>query len=229
MRQNKRPQSFGQLLGYLILSLVINALGNVLTIISSQKISPHFLGSAYWTAAETGLNNSLGGNTATLGYTFFFVGVLTAVINVILQKAFHWRSFFGNLLFMVPFSFFISFFANVCDKIFPSVTGWPVAFYVILNFIGVALIAIAISIYQRVHWVLHPSDDLMHILRFRYCAGNAAHAMWLSYALPTVLALIAIILHPSFSDYGIGTIFAFVCQGSITGWGDRHVFPSLKH
>ena len=102
-------------------------------------------------------------------------------------------------------------------------------FYVILNSFGVFLIAIAISIYQRVNLVLHPADDLMQILRFKYFKGSAAKAMWASYIPPTILAIIAIIIYPDFSNYGLGTVFAFLFQGGITGWGDKAIFPNLKH
>ena len=48
-----------------------------------------------------------------------------------------------------------------------------VVLYVLINFLGVTLIGVAISIYQRVNLVLHPADDLFQILRFRYFKGNA--------------------------------------------------------
>ena len=36
-------------------SIVINSMGNVLTLVTSSHIHPQFLGSAYWTAAENNL------------------------------------------------------------------------------------------------------------------------------------------------------------------------------
>ena len=58
---------------------------------------------------------------------------------------------------------------------------------------------------------------------------DAAKAMWASYIPPTILAIIAIIIYPDFSNYGLGTVFAFLFQGGITGWGDKAIFPNLKH
>ena len=61
--------------------------------------------------------------------------------------------------------------------------------------------------------------------------------MWCSYIPPTIMAVIAIIViglktgdvMAGFLNFGIGTIFAFLFQGSITGFADHHIFPSLKH
>ncbi|AFT82158.1 fructose permease [Leuconostoc carnosum] len=226
-----RTISIGAALSYFVFSLVINAAGNVLTVVTSQKIHPPFLGSAYWTAASAGFNKSVfGGSNSMLGWVFFGVGVVVAVLNVVLQGHFDWRKFVGNIAFMVPFSLLISYFANIFSAIIPdSHSVGMTIFYVILNFLGVGLIAVAISIYQRTNLVLHPADDLMQILRFKYFKGSAAKAMWASYIPPTILAIIAVIIFPDFSNYGLGTVFAFLFQGGITGLGDKYIFPGLKH
>ncbi len=131
---------------------------------------------------------------------------------------------------MVPFSLLISFFANMFSEVLPDAHGISMTIgYTALNFIGVIMIALAISIYQRVNLILHPADDLMQILRFKYFKGSAAKAMWASYIPPTIIGIIAIFMLPDFSNYGLGTIFAFLFQGGITGWGDKFVFPRLKH
>lgn len=102
--------------------------------------------------------------------------------------------------------------------------------YTVINFIGVGFIAVAISIYQRVNLVLHPADDLMQILRFKYFHGSAFKAMWASYIPPTIFAIIAfVITFPNLYNFGLGTIFAFLFQGGITGIADKYVFKNLKH
>ena len=226
-----RTLTIGASLSYFVFSLIINAAGNVLTVVTSQKIHPTFLGSAYWTAAQAGFNKAaFGGNSASLGWIFFVVGVLTAILNVFLQGHFNWRKFVGNVAFMVPFSLLISFFANMFSEVLPDAHGISMTIgYTALNFIGVIMIALAISIYQRDNLILHPADDLMQILRFKYFKGSAAKAMWASYIPPTIIGIIAIFMLPDFSNYGLGTIFAFLFQGGITGWGDKFVFPRLKH
>lgn len=229
-----RDLSMAASLGFFALSLVINSAGNVLTLVTSAKIMPSFLGSAYWTAAEANFAVAIRWN---LFWTFLIIGVLTSLLNAFLIHKFEWRRILGNLAFMVPFSALIQIFEDFFMGKYPHLfSGFPeahtplmVGLYVLINFAGVALIAIAISIYQRVNLVLHPADDLMQILRFKYFNGKAAPAMWASYIPPTVLAIIALIITHHFTNFGLGTVFAFLAQGGITGWADNHIFRHLHH
>lgn len=214
---------------YFIISLVINSLGNVLTLVTSAKVFPSFLGSAYWTAAETNLGIAFHWN---LFWAFLILGVLITILNAILVKHWDWGRALGNVIFMVPFSWLIQTFYDLLTTTvhLPEArTPMMIGLYVILNFFGVALIAIAISIYQRVNLVLHPADDLMQILRFNYFKGAAGKAMWASYIPPTLMGIVAFIITGKFEYYGIGTIFAFLFQGNITGIADKLVFPKLIH
>ena len=232
--ETKRTMSMSKAIAFFVLSLVINSAGNVLTLVTSTQIHPSFLGAAYWTAAEANMATAVHWN---LFWTFLIVGFLTSVLNAILIHHWDWKRVAGNMVFMVPFSALIQFFEDFFLGKYPAVfTGFPAAhgwgmdlFYVALNFLGVALIATAISIYQRVNLVLHPADDLMQILRFRYFKGQAAKAMWASYIPPTIMAIIALLITKQFTNFGLGTLFAFVAQGSITGIADKWVFPKLKH
>lgn len=52
---------------FFALSIVINSMGNVLTLVTSSHVHPQFLGSAYWTVAENNLGIAvLGNNSMTL-------------------------------------------------------------------------------------------------------------------------------------------------------------------
>ena len=218
---------------YFVISLIINSAGNVLTLVTSAKIHPSFLGSAYWTAAEANLGTALHWN---LFWAFLILGMLISLLNALLVGKFDIKRIFGNLIFMVPFSAMIQIFEDFFLGKYPIFAGLPdaktplmIGFYILLNFFGVALIGTAISIYQRVNFVLHPADDLMQILRFKYFKGRAAVAMWASYIPPTIMAIIAIIITRQFTNFGLGTVFAFLCQGAVTGWADIHIFRKLKH
>ncbi|WP_089121548.1 fructose permease [Secundilactobacillus pentosiphilus] len=218
-------------IGYFAISLVINSLGNVLTLVTSTHIHPSFLGSAYWTAAESNLGHALlGDNSQVLFWAFFVLGMLVAFLNAALMHQLEWKRILGNLAFLLPFSLFIQWFANIFNRLMPNAySPLMVALYVLINFLGVACMGTAISIYQRVNLVLHPADDLTQILRYRYCRGNATIAMWFSYVPPTLMGIIAALMTGSITNFGLGTIFAFLFQGSITGIADRIVFPKLKH
>ena len=212
-------------------SIVINSMGNVLTLVTSSHIHPQVLGSAYWTAAENNLGIAvLGNKPTTLFWAFMVLGMLTSVLNAILMHKWDWRRIGGNFIFMLPFSLFIQWFSNIFNRIMPDVTTLPmIILYVFINFLGVALIGAAISIYQRANLVLHPADDLFQIIRFRYCKGNATIAMWLSYIPPTIMAIIAAVMQGGIYNFGLGTLFALAFQGAITGWADKKIFPKLKH
>ncbi|WP_268913642.1 fructose permease [Lentilactobacillus sp. SPB1-3] len=228
-----RTISATQSIAFFAISLLLNAAGNVLTLATSAKINPSYLGSAYWTAAEANLSVAFGWN---LFWTFLILGVLTTLLNAALVGKLEWGRALGNLIFMVPFSALIQIFENFFIGKYPIFGGLPdanstgmIIFYILLNFFGVALIGIAISVYQRANVVLHPADDLMQILRFKYFKGNANLAMWASYIPPTIMAIMAFAITKQFTNFGLGTIFAFLFQGGITGIADKHVFPKLKH
>lgn len=216
---------------FFALSIVINSMGNVLTLVTSTHIHPHFLGSAYWTAAENNLGNAvLGNNPLTLFWAFMILGMLTSVLNAILMHKWDWHRIMGNFVFMLPFSIFIQWFADIFNRIMPNVSSPAgIIFYTFLNFLGVVFMGTAISIYQRVNLVLHPADDLFQIVRFRYCHGNATLAMWISYIPPTIMGIIAAFMQGAIYNYGLGTLFAFLFQGAITGLADKLVFPRLHH
>ncbi|GAX06509.1 membrane protein [Secundilactobacillus pentosiphilus] len=228
---SQRHISMAASIGYFAISLVINSLGNVLTLVTSTHIHPSFLGSAYWTAAESNLGHALlGDNSQVLFWAFFVLGMLVAFLNAALMHQLEWKRILGNLAFLLPFSLFIQWFANIFNRLMPNAySPLMVALYVLINFLGVACMGTAISIYQRVNLVLHPADDLTQILRYRYCRGNATIAMWFSYVPPTLMGIIAALMTGSITNFGLGTIFAFLFQGSITGIADRIVFPKLKH
>ncbi|QAS69537.1 fructose permease [Oenococcus sicerae] len=231
--QGKRTISMSTAIAYFVFSLLINSAGNVLTLVTSAKIHPSYLGAAYWTAASANFGTALHWN---LFWAFIIVGIMTIILNAILIGHWSWKRAIGNMIFMVPFSALIQVFADFFNGKYPIFGGLPeargpvmVVLYILLNFVGVALIAIAISIYQRVNLVLHPADDLMQVLRFKYFKGHAATAMWVSYIPPTILAVIALIMTHQFTNFGLGTIFAFLFQGGITGFADRTIFPRLHH
>ncbi|GAX01278.1 hypothetical protein C5L25_000931 [Secundilactobacillus silagei JCM 19001] len=230
-QSSHRNISMAASLGYFAISLVINSLGNVLTLVTSTHIHPSFLGSAYWTAAESNLGHALlGDNSLVLFWAFLVLGMIVALLNAALMHHFEWKRILGNFAFLLPFSLFIQWFGDIFNRIMPNAySPGMVTLYVIINFIGVACMGTAISIYQRVNLVLHPADDLTQILRFRYCHGNVTLAMWFSYVPPTIMGIIAVLMTGSLVNIGIGTLFAFLFQGSITGIADRIVFPKLKH
>lgn len=101
----KRTISLAASWSFFAFSIVINSMGNVLTLVTSSHIHPQFLGSAYWTAAENNLGIAvLGNKPTTLFWAFMVLGMLTSVLNAILMHKWDWRRIGGNFIFMLPFS-----------------------------------------------------------------------------------------------------------------------------
>jgi len=117
---NGRTISMGKAIAYFALPLVINSAGNVLTLVTSAKIHPSFLGAAYWSAAEANLGTAFHWN---LFWAFLVMGFLTAVLNAILIHHWDWKRIAGNMVFMVPFSALIQEFEDVLKRLFQEYDG----------------------------------------------------------------------------------------------------------
>ena len=149
--QTTQTLSKTQLLVYFIFSIFLNSLGNALTVAIN-------LGSALWTAAAVNLSKVM---PITLSAMLILSGIIVIVTNIIILRRFDLKRVLGNLIFMVPFSWLVGVFEVQLLKL--HITQLPLWVQVILDCLGVVLIAVAISIYQRVNWMLHPVDDLMPV------------------------------------------------------------------
>ena len=212
-RQNERLE----LLAYFIFSIFLNSLGNALTVALN-------LGSALWTAAAVNLAKVL---PLTLSSMLIISGSLVILTNIIIFKKIDLKRVLGNLIFMLPFSWLVGIFAAWILKF--HLTSLPLWLQVILDCVGVSFIAIAISIYQRVNWMLHPVDDLMQIIRFKYFKGNATVAQLIVFTPPIIAIIISLMITHQIYAINIGTLFALLFQGTLVGIADKLVFPKLKH
>lgn len=140
----------------LVIGLVLNALGNGLTVATNVGTSP-------WTASEVNIGNLI---HTTAGIPMFCAGVLVAITNQLpIHQWDKWR-FFWEIGFIACFSYFV----DVFVALFTWLGVGRLLFLIrtILCFIGVATFCCAISIYQRANLVMHPNDDTTNILRFLY-------------------------------------------------------------
>ncbi|MBM7657683.1 YczE/YyaS/YitT family protein [Sporolactobacillus spathodeae] len=204
-------------IAYFLLSIVINALGNALTVSIN-------LGSALWTASSVNMTYLTG---IPVGTTLFGFGVLVMVINALILRRIEWQRLIGNLIFLIPFSYLVGLTSQVFLN--ENINTLPVVFRILLDCTGVVLIAMAISIYQRVNLMLHPCDDLMQIIRFKYFKGSAAIAQLVTFAPPVLIILFCWFQMGQLYAINVGTIFALAFQGPLVGIFDRIVFPALKH
>ncbi len=204
-------------LAFFVFSILLNAFANALTVATN-------LGSAIWTASAVNLSSY---THIGLGVILFIYGFAVIFINAILIRQLNWRRVVGNLLYISPFSYLVQQFTAVMEK--AGIMSLSMPTRIVLDIIGVVLIGVAVSIYQRVNLILHPNDDLSYILRFNFFNGKAAIAQYVSYIPPILVLLVAWALSGNLLAFNVGTVISLITQGPVTGWADQHIFHKLKH
>lgn len=212
-----RTHNHNENLLYFMISILFNAFGNALTVSLN-------LGSALWTASAV---NFTALTSISLSIILIASGVLVVIINALIIGKIDWHRIIGNMIFMVPFSYLIGMISTYLVAI--GINELPLIVRVVLDIVGVCFISLAISIYQRVNLMLHPCDDLMQIIRFKFFKGNATVAQLVTFSPPIVILLICWIDSHQLYAINVGTIFALLFQGTLVGVFDKTVFPTLKH
>lgn len=201
----------------LIIGLVLNALGNGLTVSTAMGTSP-------WTASEVNIAAIVG---TSVGLPMFTVGVLVAIANQILIHQWDKLRFFGEVGFIACFSYFVDVFLAFFNWI--GVPKLPIIIRVVLCFIGVLTFCCAISIYQRANLIMHPNDDTTNILRFLYLHDNVIVAQLVNFLPPIIIMLITFLIDGHLYAINIGTLFALFTNGPAIGFFDRHIWHGLHH
>ncbi|KRL44955.1 hypothetical protein [Lacticaseibacillus manihotivorans] len=217
MQHTADDQTSAQLLGMFCFSLILNGFGNGMTVAMN-------LGSALWTSSAVNLSHAFDVSLLTI---LLIEGVAVVLFNAAVLGHLDWRRIAGNFIYMIPFSFLVSGFADLI-KMTPLVT-LPLVIRVALDLIGIMCIGCATSIYQRINVVLHPNDDFMQIIRFKFLHGNAAIAQPVSFLPPILIDILCVSFTHQIYAINIGTLFSLVAQGAVIGFADTHVFPKLKH
>ncbi|WP_261806965.1 hypothetical protein [Lapidilactobacillus luobeiensis] len=209
--------SFKKRLGFLVLGLVLDAAANALMINSN-------LGSAVWTASGVNLADAL---HISYGTTLFGYALLVTIANQFLLRRFDARMFISNLIFSLPFSYLVNFFAWLYQPL--QLDQLPLPLRLLVNLTGLFGVAVGVSIYQRANVIQHPNDELAYLLRFQYLHGSAGWGQLISYTPPVLVMLGCWLITGQLTTIGIGTLLALTIQGFVIGWSDRHIVPSLKH
>jgi uncharacterized membrane protein YczE len=201
----------------LFLGLVINALGNGLTVATNMGTSP-------WTASEVNLGHMLG---TTVGWPMFIVGAITAIINQFLIGKWDALRFFGEILFISCFSYFVNTFVALFTHL--GVTQLPLIPKVIVCLLGVAIFCCAISLYQRANLIMHPNDDTTNIIRFRFFKGKVVQAQIVNFLVPMIIIVVTVVMTHKIYSVNIGTIFCIFFNGPLIGISDKYIWPKLHH
>lgn len=201
----------------LVAGLVLNALGNGLTVSTN-------MGAAPWTAAEVNLANLMG---ISVGLAIFIVGVLVAITNQLLIRQWDKWRFIGEVAFIASFSYFINVFLAIFKWL--GVPQYPLVIRLILCFMGICILCLAISIYQRSNIIMHPNDDTTNILRFLYFKGHVGVAQLVNFLPPIVVIIAILLLTGRVSSVNIGTLICILSNGPLIGFFDQHFWLGLHH
>lgn len=201
----------------LVTGLVMNALGNGLTVATNVGTSP-------WTASEVNIAQLVG---TSVGLPMFCVGVLVAIANQLLIRQWDPLRFFGEIGFIACFSYFVDVFVALFTWL--GVPRLPFLLRAVLCFLGVATFCCAISIYQRANLIMHPNDDTTNILRFLYCHNRVVVAQLVNFIPPIVIMVVTFLISGRLYAINIGTLFALLANGPLIGFFDRHVWHGLAH
>ncbi len=214
--QTRHLTNFQSIL-FLLIGLLLNAIGNGLTVATN-------MGSAPWTAAAANLSNL---THLPIDYFLFSFGLIAAIAVTLILHHFDAVRFFRNLAFVFIFSIVIGATATYFKHLGVNDLGYWVR--LILDLVGITMIGMGISVTQRLATFLHPLDDLTNVMRFRYFKGNVVVAQTLNFAIPMLISLVIWIVTKEIVAVNIGTIFSFLCQGMVIARADRYLIPRLVH
>ncbi|GFH40779.1 hypothetical protein [Pseudolactococcus insecticola] len=202
---------------YFVLSLLINATGNGLTVAAN-------MGSSMWTASAANIAHDF---NFSIAWVLVIYGASQILINIALTRQIDLPRILGNVVFISFFGPFVSLFKTFFIAL--GVPQLPIVAVIFLDILGIFLVGIAVSIYQRLNLILHPGDEMTNILRFRYFNGNAKLAQWVNFSIPAAVMLLLVISFHQLVAVNIGTAVALLFQGTIINYADQYVFPSLTH
>lgn len=199
---------------WLIASVLMNALGNALTIKAS-------VGSAPWTAASLNLSSMSG---LTVGNILVVMGFIVLIVDDVLRR--HWNGIKDvfNFLYLLSFGYVIDAWLFVLQPV--SVNS--LILRIMICVVGLMCIGAALSIYFRVNLCLHPFDDLMKILREKYLHGNVVLAQWISLGIPLLISLPLGLFRHHLIGINIGTVISFLCMGYFILLFDRIIHLHLE-
>ena len=202
---------------YFSLSLLINAIGNGLTVATN-------MGSSMWTASAANIAYDF---NFSISWVLVIYGASQIFLNMLLTKSVDLPRILGNIIFISFFGPFVGLFKQLFLNL--GFANFSLVTKIVFDIIGICFIAIAISIYQRLNLILHPGDEMTNILRFKYFNGNAKLAQWTNFSIPVLVILILSLIFKQIVAVNIGTAVALFFQGTLIAYADKRIFPNLKH
>lgn len=189
-----------QTMGYFwfILSITLNALGNSFMIIAN-------LGSAPWTSAAENLFFVL---PVSIGVCVIILHLFSFFVSYLIKVKLPIHVMIKSLGLAVVFGLFIDLFLYFHELIFVPET---LTMRLIYLFIGLNLIAIAVSIYFQSSSIYLPTDFLLKAFGNIFKNYTVGTIIWT--AIPLSISLIIVLYRWSLAGIGVGTILFMFISG----------------
>lgn len=202
---------------FFILGLLLVTLGNALTILSGA-------GNGIWTAASLGMASLL---SLPINVVIIAIGFIVIIVNMLLLPKFSWRHAAGSVLFVFFFGEFIHLFVRYLAFLKNFSTG--LFGQLILVILGIVIVCLGTSFYQRANLWMYPTDFLTDILALRFFSGNVWKGQLLAFLPAVLLIFVTFFCTGHFIGIQIGTLLALSCNGELIAFFHRHAFPTLVH
>lgn len=88
----------------------------------------------------------------------------------------------------MPFSVLVQYFTNCLKGL--NLQHQLLLFRIILDILGIVLISLATSLYQRANIILHPNDNFMQTTRFMFLHDNATKVQLIHFLVPLSIIII---------------------------------------
>ncbi|NLS37890.1 hypothetical protein GHU05_02945 [Fructobacillus tropaeoli] len=201
---------------FFLLGLVLVAFGNALSIISTA-------GNGLWTAAALGLAQWSG---VGISFILMVIGLIVIGINLLLSEHWSWLTVSGELLFVLLFSQLIHFFVTALSKNFTV----PVALWlrIVLAIIGITIVCLGTSFYQRANLWMYPTDSLTTLLTSRFFNNHFAWAQLVAFVPPVILITATTFHLHAVVGVQAGTLFSLTCNGPLIAYFNKRACPFLR-
>lgn len=200
---------------YLFISIFLNTLGSAIIVIADVGVGP-------WSAAGINLAAYF---PITLGTALLIISLLLQVIVIVIERNSPVRRIIFDFLFM----FFYSYGVDGWLYIFRGITFDTLFINYSIFFVGMIIVAIAVSIYLQLNMVLHPIDLFFKMLKDRYLNGSIMKARLITFGISIVLSIFVGLLNHDILALSMGTFIYFLFYGKILDFVDKRFVLIVKN
>ncbi|MBS9338090.1 hypothetical protein G6R29_00365 [Fructobacillus sp. M2-14] len=203
---------------FFLIGLVLVAAGNAMTIVSGA-------GNGMWTASALGVGTVIHQPFALM---WFALGVIVIFVNAILVKEWDWFTAVGEFFFVLFFAQLIHVFVSTFSYYQGKVHAGPME-KIGLVVLGILIVCLGTSFYQRANLWMYPTDSLTDILACRFFRGNVFLGQIVAFAPAVFIILLVALKEHELVGVQLGTILALAFNGELIDCFNKHAFTSLKH